>query len=207
MKKLLASKYWWIGLLALLVLVNLAASTFSLRADLTAEKRYTLSAPTRKMLAGLDSQVNITVFLEGDMPKDFKKLQNSTTRLLQEFKEIGKSKIKYVFEKPGTGLNDSAKAYFLDSIAGLGIKPYTIQAQVKEGEGTEQRQVVPGALVSYKGRAAAVDLLAGQSSSLDEASINRVEATLEYKFASAVQKIITDTLTIVGYLLVNGETF
>ncbi|HTL09707.1 MAG TPA: gliding motility-associated ABC transporter substrate-binding protein GldG [Chitinophagaceae bacterium] len=207
MKKLLSSKYWWIVLLALLVLVNIAASFFSLRADLTAEKRYTLSDPTRRMLAGLDSQVNITVFLEGDMPKDFKKLQNSSNRLLQEFKEIGKSKIKYVFEKPGAGLNDSAKAYFLDSIAGLGIKPYTIQAQVKEGEGTEQRQVVPGALVSYKGRVAAVDLLAGQSSALDEASINRVEATLEYKFASAVQKIITDTLPVVGYLLGNGETF
>ena len=194
-------------MIALLVLVNMVASLFSVRADLTAEKRYTLSEPTKKMLRGLDSQVNITVFLDGDMPKDFKKLRNSTTQLLQEFKEIGKSKIKYVFEKPGTGLSDSAKTYFLDSIAGLGIKPYTIQAQVKEGEGTEERQVVPGALLSYKGRVTAVDLLSGQSSALDETSINRVEATLEYKFASAIQKVITDSLPVVGYLLGNGEVF
>jgi len=207
MKKLLATRYWWIVLLALLVLVNVAASFFSVRADLTSEKRYTLSPSTKKLLKNIDGQVNITVFLDGDMPKDFKKLKNSTTQLLQEFKEIGKSNIKYVFEKPGAGLSDSAKSYFLDSIANLGIKPYTIQAQVKEGEGTEQRQVVPGALLSYKGKVTAVDLLSGQSSALDETSINRVEATLEYKFASAIQKITTDSMPVVGYLLGNGEVF
>src|ERR1700712_224765 len=125
MKKLLATKYWWIVLLALLVLVNYAASNFNFRADLTAEKRYTLSPSTKQLLKGLNEQVNITIFLDGEMPKDFKKLRNSTSELLQEFKDIGKNKIKYVFEKPGTGLNDSAKTYFLDSIASLGIKPYT----------------------------------------------------------------------------------
>ncbi len=205
MKKLLATKYWWIVLLALLVMVNFAASFFNVRADLTEEKRFTLSNPTKKMIKGIDGQVNITVFLDGDLPKDFKKLKNSTTELLEEFKEIGKSKIKYVFEKPGTGMSDSAKSKFLDSIATLGIKPYTIDAQVKEGEGSEQRQVVPGALIAYKDRVMAVDLLAGQNSELDESSINRVEATLEYKFANAINKITKDTVPLIGYLTGNGE--
>ncbi|MEO5681212.1 MAG: gliding motility-associated ABC transporter substrate-binding protein GldG [Chitinophagaceae bacterium] len=205
MKKLLATKYWWIVLPALLVLVNWAASYFNVRADLTSEKRYTLSQPTKKMLRGIKDQVNITVFLEGDMPKDFKKLKNTTQELLQEFKEVGKSNIKYVFEKAGAGLNDSAKSYFQDSIARLGIKPYTINAQTKEGEGTEQRQVVPGALLSYNGRVMAVDLLAGQNSGLDESSINRVEATLEYKFANAIHKLTKDTVPLIGYLTGNGE--
>lgn len=207
MKKLLATKYWWIVLLALLVLVNYAASNFNFRADLTAEKRYTLSPSTKQLLKGLNEQVNITVFLDGEMPKDFKKLKNSTSELLQEFKDIGKSKIKYVFEKPAAGLTDSAKTYFLDSLARLGIRGYNIKAQVKEGEGSEEREVVPGAIVSYKGRALAVDLLAGQNSDLDENSINRVEATLEYKFASTIQKITTDSMPVVGYLLGNGEEF
>jgi len=48
MKKILATKYWWIILLALLVLVNFAASYLTVRADLTAEKRFTLSQPTKK---------------------------------------------------------------------------------------------------------------------------------------------------------------
>ena len=205
MKKILAAKYWWIPLIVLLVLINAIASYFSVRADLTAEKRFTLSQPTLRMLKSIDGQVNIKVFLEGDLPKDFKKLKNSTSELLQEFKEAGRTNLKYSFEKAGAGLNDSAKTYFLDSIARLGIKPYTIDAQVKEGEGAEQRQVVPGALVSYKDRVIAVDLLAGQNSELDESSINRVEATLEYKFANAINRITKDTVPLIGYLTGNGE--
>src|SRR5450432_653773 len=205
MKKLLASKYWWIGLLALLVLINYITSFFTLCADLTQEKRFTLSPATKKMLRSIDGQVTITVFLEGDLPKDFKKLKNSTTDLLEEFKGVAKSRIKYVYEKPGAGLNDSAKTYFLDSLATLGIWPYTIDAQVKEGE--EQRQVVPGALITYKDRVMAVDLLGDQNvqNGLDESSINRVEATLEYKFANVINKIVKDTVPLVGYLTGNGE--
>jgi ABC-2 type transport system permease protein len=207
MKKMLAAKYWWIPLIGLLLLINVLASFFSARADLTAEKRFTLSQPTRKMLKNIDGQVNIKVFLEGDLPKDFKKLRNSTAELLQEFKDIGRQNIRYVFEKAGEGLVDSAKTGFLDSLARLGIHGYNIKAQVKEGEGTEQREVVPAALVSYKGRTAVVDLLAGQNSDLDEGSINRAEATLEYKFASAIHKVIADSAKVVGYLLGNGEIF
>ncbi len=203
MKKMLAAKYWWIPLILLLVLINLIASYFSFRADLTAEKRFTLSPPTKKLLKKVDGRVSIKVFLEGDLPKDFKKLKNTTEELLQQFKETGKSHLTYSFEKAGAGLNDSAKTYFLDSLARLGIKPYTIAAQVKEGE--EQKQVVPGALVSYKDRVVAVDLLSGQSSELDESSINRAEATLEYKFSNAINKITKDTLPLIGYLTGNGE--
>lgn len=203
MKKMLNTKYGWIGLLLLLVLINYAASIFHFRLDLTEEKRYTLSQPTRKLLSNLDEQVDVTVFLSGDLPASFLKLRNTTEELLQNFKEIGKSKIRFSFEKPGEGLADSAKTYFLDSLARLGIKPYSIQAQVKEGE--EVKQVVPGAVLHYKDRVMAINLLSGQNTSLDEGSINRVEATLEYKFANTISKLTTDTVPLIGYLVGNGE--
>lgn len=206
MKKSGASKYWWIGALIALVLINIIASFVHMRADLTAGKRYTLSSSTRRMLAGLKDKVDIKIFLDGNnMPASFKKLRNSTRELLEEFKETGRGNLHFVFEKPGEGLTDSVKTQFLDSLARLGIKPYTIQAQAKEGEGSEERQLVPGALISYKGRVLAVDMLAGQNSGLDESSINRVEATLEYKFASAIHRISQDTVPLIGYLTGNGE--
>ncbi|MBS1563684.1 MAG: gliding motility-associated ABC transporter substrate-binding protein GldG [Bacteroidetes bacterium] len=206
MKKNRLAKYWWIGALAALVLVNILASFIHMRADLTAEKRYTLSSSTRRMLGGLKDRVDIKIFLEGsNMPAAFKKLRNSTIELLEGFKETGRGNLHFSFEKPGEGLTDSVRTAFLDSLARLGIKPYTIQAQVKEGEGSEERQVVPGALITYKGRVLAVDMLAGQNSGLDEGSINRVEATLEYKFASAIRRISQDTVPLVGYLTGNGE--
>jgi len=205
-KRGILNKYWWIAALAALVLVNIIASFVHMRADLTAEQRYTLSPSTRRMLGELKDRVDVKIFLEGNnMPAAFKKLRNSTRELLEGFKETGRGNLHFVFEKPGEGLTDSVKTAFLDSLARLGIKPYTIDAQAKEGDASEQRQLVPGALVLYKGRVLAVDLLAGQNSGLDESSINRVEATLEYKFASAIHRISEDTVPFIGYLTGNGE--
>src|SRR4028118_1554756 len=109
MKKLFVSKYWWFFLLIVLVVINFLASQVHARYDLTQEKRYTLSGPTRKLLQGLRDPVSITVFLQGDMPAGFKKLSGSTEELLQEFEEFGKANIQYRFQKPGEGLSDTAR--------------------------------------------------------------------------------------------------
>ena len=50
MKKVIASKYWWIFLLLALIVVNYLASIIHVRYDLTEEKRYTLSQPTKQLL-------------------------------------------------------------------------------------------------------------------------------------------------------------
>jgi ABC-2 type transport system permease protein len=204
MKKMLSSKFWWLYVLIILLLINYAAALVHARADLTQEKRYTLSAPTKKLLNGLQGKINITVFLAGDLKADFKKLANSTNELLQDFKEQGRGNIYFHFQKAGAGLTDTAQAQYLDTLAQLGIRPYTVNAQLKEGA-TEERQVVPGALVSYKNRKVGVNLLSGQSAMLDEGTINRTEALLEYKFADAVRQVTQDSVPLIGYIIGNGE--
>jgi ABC-2 type transport system permease protein len=207
MKKLLANKYGWIAVLAVLVLVNMAASSLHLRADLTAEKRYTLSNPTKKMLRNLPGQVDITVFLDGDMPAGFKKLRNSTSEILQEFKELGKSNIKFTFEKPAEGLNDSLRYQFMDSLQRMGLSPMNVKAQVKEGEGQEERFIYPGAIIKHNDRVVAVDFLKGQSAVDGINSLNNAEALLEYKIADAIHKVTQDSVPVVAYMLGNGEPF
>lgn len=205
MKKLLASKYWWIYILVALVAVNYLASMFHFRYDLTEEKRYTLSAPTKRLLENLQEPVAVTVFLEGDMPAGFKKLSNSTSELLQEFKEWGKGNIVFKFQKPGDGLNDTARMNFIHFLDSLGLSPTNVKVQAKAGEAQEERLVYPGALISYQGRQTAIDLLKGQNAYGGTNSLNNAEALLEYKFASAIQKVTTDSIPLVGYLVGNGE--
>jgi gliding-associated putative ABC transporter substrate-binding component GldG len=205
MKKLFNTKFWWLFLLIILLAITYIASAVHYRLDLTKEKRFTISQPTKKLIYGLEDKVNINVFLSGELPAGFKKLANSTKDLLQEFKEVSKTNIQYSFTKPGEGLGDSAKAQFQDSLSHLGLNPMNIQARVKEGEGQEQRLVYPGALISYRGRAIAIDLLQGQSSVDGLNSLNNAEALLEYKFARAIQKITQDSVPVVAYLTGNGE--
>lgn len=198
-------QYDLLGFLVLIVAVNILASLFHFRIDLTTEKRYTLSTPTRKLLSGLKEPVNITLFLAGDMPAGFKKLANSSGELLQEFKEAGGGKIFYKFEKPGAAMDDTLKNIFLDSLHRLGLNPINVKAQLKEGEGQEQQYIYPGALVTYGGRALAIDLLQGQSAVNGIESLNNAEALLEYKFGAAIRDITRDTVPAIAYLAGNGE--
>jgi ABC-2 type transport system permease protein len=208
MNKLVASKYWWIYLLIILVGVNYLASQLYYRVDLTQEKRYTLSAPTKKLLSNLSDQVTVTVMLDGEMPAGFKRLANSTRELLQEFKENGKANIRFRFVKPGTEGSDTATGtYAMDSLIKMGLKPTNVRVKTKGGEGEEQRYLFPGALVTYHGRAVPVDFL--QSTKVNDgdpfSTLNNAEALLEYKLAHAIQRITAETVPAVGYLLGNGE--
>jgi ABC-2 type transport system permease protein len=197
MQKIWTSRFWWLALVLGIAAVNYLASVFHSRLDLTAEKRYTISKATKKLISGLDEQVDITVYLSGDLPAGFKKLANSTKELLSEFKEYGKASIQYRFDRP-----DDQMA---DSLTRMGLSPTNVRARIKEGEGEEQRLVYPGALIGYKGRTMVVDLLKGQSAVDGINSLNNAEALLEYKFASTIEKISTDSVPLVGYLIGNGE--
>jgi gliding-associated putative ABC transporter substrate-binding component GldG len=205
MNKILASKLWWLFLLIVLIGFNYLASVVHTRIDLTQEKRYTLSPATKKLIKGLHDKVTVTVFLSGDMPAGFKKLSNSTKEMLQEFKELGGSNIQFKFEKPGEGLSDTAKEKMQLHLDSLGLKPTNIKVQAKAGEAQEERLVYPGALIKYRDREVAIDLLQGQDMMGGIQSLNNAEALLEYKMARSIQKITADTVPAIGYLVGNGE--
>ncbi|HSB93935.1 MAG TPA: GldG family protein, partial [Flavitalea sp.] len=206
MKKLLNSTFWWVYLIVLLVLVNMLAFAFHFRIDLTSEKRFTLSQPTKTLLRNLKSPVHITVFLEGDMPAGFRQLSNASAEMLQEFREISKNNVVFSFEKPGAGMDDTARAAYLSFLAdSLDLKPTNVKVTAKAGESQEERLLYPGALVANDEKQVPVNLLQGQSLEGGYNTLNNAEALLEYKFASAIQKINTDTTAAVGYLLGNGE--
>ncbi|THU37325.1 gliding motility-associated ABC transporter substrate-binding protein GldG [Niastella caeni] len=207
MNKILASKLWWLFLLIVLVGINYLASVVHTRVDLTQEKRYTLSPATKKLLKGLPDKVSITVLLTGDMPAGFKKLSNSTQEMLQEFKELAGSNLQYKFEKFGEGLSDTARSNLQVHLDSLGLKPTNVKVKAKADESQEERLVYPGALVKYKDREVAIDLLQGQDMTGGVQSLNNAEALLEYKMARTIQKITADTVPAIGYLLGNGELF
>jgi ABC-2 type transport system permease protein len=138
-----------------------------------------------------------------------RKLRNSTEALLQEFNEYADGNIQFRFIDPVAGGDDTSRAILLDSLAKMGIQPMTQIAQSKKGEEQSQRIVIPAAIVKYQDRELPVDLLKGVQRSREGQSSEQLyvnaENLLEYKFASAIDKLITDTLPAIGYLLGNGE--
>ncbi|HUQ65872.1 MAG TPA: gliding motility-associated ABC transporter substrate-binding protein GldG [Flavitalea sp.] len=198
------TKFWWVFLLAGVITINYVASLIHYRIDLTAEKRYTLSTPTKNLLHNINDQVMIDVFLAGDLPADFRNLRNNTEELLQEFKEYSKS-VTYRFHRPGEGLDEAQRQAVLQYLDSLGIRPTNVKVQIKAGEAQEERLVYPAALVTYKEHVHPVDMLQGQDMTGGVQSLNTATALLEYKFAIAIQKVIRERPSVVGYLAGNGE--
>lgn len=203
MRKLFSSRFGWIYFLGLILLINIALSDINLRVDLTAEKRYTVSEATRTMLQSVPGRVDVTVFLDGDLPAGFKQLSNRTREMLEEFRRLSGNTINYRFEYPGADLNDSLKYQLIDSLRQLGVNATNAKARTKEGE--EQQLVYPGAIVQYKDRVIGIDFLQGQNMQGGLQSLHKAETLLEYKLASSIHQIIRDTVPLIGYLAGNGE--
>lgn len=198
-------------IVAVLVLAaaNLLASHLHYRLDLTKEKRYTLSEPTKTLLARVDDDIQIDLYLAGDLKPGFRKLASSTTDELRAFNEYCDGRIRVHVYDPMVNLDDSAKVLLLDSLHRMGIQTYTQVVQAKKGEEESQRVVLPGAIVHYKGRIYPVNLLkgvqVGSEGQPEEQEYTNAETLLEYKFGSAIDKLITKETPMVGYAMGNGE--
>src|SRR6516225_908354 len=114
-------KYGPLVLLAVLIVVIFVSNALRYRIDLTAEKRFSLNESTKKLLNNVDSTINITVFLTGDLPADYKKLSIATSDLLSEFRDLSNNHIHFKFEKPGENLSDSDRLSLYDSLQRMGV--------------------------------------------------------------------------------------
>ena len=81
-----------------LVVFNFMANEFYFRLDLTKEKRYTLSPSSLGLLNKLDDDLYVTIFLDGDLPIEYKRLQSATRDILNEYRLASDGKIKFDFE-------------------------------------------------------------------------------------------------------------
>ena len=74
--------------LGILLLINILGSYFYFRVDLTNDKRYSISSPSKSMLEELSDQVIIKVYLDGeDLPGGFERLKRAVKETLLEFKD------------------------------------------------------------------------------------------------------------------------
>ena len=84
----------------ILVLLNIVSSKLHKQFDLTSEKRFSLSTPTKELLKNLNEDVVIEVYLKGSFPAGFQRLQESTREVLQQFKVYGGNHIRFEFINP-----------------------------------------------------------------------------------------------------------
>ncbi len=186
--------------LTLLVVLNLAASFYYLRIDLTEEKRFTIQPQTKALLKNLEDIVFIEVFLEGeDLNPEFRRFQKSIRETLEEFRIHSGNRVEYTFTNPLQAGNQQARNEFIAELNDKGISPRNV-IETREGQRVE-KFVFPGALVSYDGFETGVNLLKGSRAQ----NINQSLEGIEYELANAIHKLSNANRKRVGLVTGHGE--
>lgn len=202
--KLKSSTNWFqlILIAGILIAVNILANSFYAKWDLTAEKRFTLTEPTKNLLKGFEDDVLIDVYLEGDLPAGFKRLKDHVGDLLKSFRG-NNSKIQYRFIDPNEGTVEEVNG-FREKLKEQGIAPTNLRIMDK-GE-QKQMLIYPVALVSMNNRYTTINLLENEVPGVppDEV-LNSSSNLLEYKFTNSFLKLKRNSRPRVGFLVGHGE--
>lgn len=190
-----------LGFLALgLFLLNFASYYIYKRFDVTQDKRYTLSETTKKIVDGVDSPLIIDVFLEGNFPADFKKLQNETRQLLEEFSAYN-SNITFQFVNPIE--KEEERMDVMKKFFERGLMP--INVTVTEKGRQSQEVVFPWAVANYGDKGAKVQLLKNMMGASTEDKVESSVQHLEYAFAEAINKITKEKQRKIAVIKGNAE--
>ncbi|MEQ8623360.1 MAG: gliding motility-associated ABC transporter substrate-binding protein GldG [Vicingaceae bacterium] len=189
--------------LGILILINAIGSAAFYRLDLTSEKRYSISAPTKELISNLKEDLLITVYLEGNFPASFKRLRNETREMLDEFQAYSDGKISFNFINPSASPDNEERNQVYKNLYDKGLKPTDLN--IKDDDGVSKKVVWPGAIVSYQEKEVPVQLLKSQFGAPPEVVLNQSIESLEYELAFAIKKITTPFIQKIAFIEGHGE--
>ena len=186
--------------IVLLLVLNTIGSFFFFRFDLTKDKRYTLSPTSLQIIEQVKNPLYIKVYMKGELPAEFKRLQLETRQMLEEFQGYN-SNIVFEFIDP---LEDEATS--MDNIKELyrkGLTPINISVDDKGKQ--SQAMVFPWAIAIYDNKEVNIPLLKNiMGASTTDKVIGSVQH-LEYSIADALNKITKEKQKKIAIIKGNGE--
>ncbi|MDF2430699.1 MAG: gliding motility-associated transport system permease protein gldG [Mucilaginibacter sp.] len=187
--------------LGILIFLGIISGITFTRFDFTKEKRFTISAISRHIMGSLKAPVSVTVYLKGDnFPAGMKRLQRATRDMLSDLQAYSNNKLQFDFVDPVANiksLSDEGQKKIYDSLEAKGIIGQN--QTVKTDNGVSEMLIFPEALVRYKGKEIAVNLLQTRIGLSDEDVLNNSIQNLEYAFSSAVKKITSGGKPIIAF--------
>ena len=186
-------------IIGILIAVNTVSHFFFKRVDLTEDQRYTLSQTSLNIVESVKEPLYIDVFLEGNFPGEFKKLQTETRQLLEEFKAYN-SNIIFDFINP---LEEGNESEIMQQFLDRGLTPLNVTLDDK-GKQT-QEVVFPWAVVTYGNKSTKVPLLKNMmGASTAEKVVSSVQH-LEYAFANGFNTVSKSKEKKIAIIKGNGE--
>ena len=176
-----------------LVVVNVCTQSVYKRIDLTADQHFTLSEASKEIISKVNETLFITVYLDGEFPSEFKRLQLETRQHLEEL-AAENAHIKIKFESPDQQV---------DALIKRGMIPSKLT--VEEAGKFSEAIIFPWAEISYQKKSTIVSLLSTTTLTSQEEQLQNAIENLEYRFSNAINLITKTTQKRVAVITGNGE--
>ena len=184
-----------------LLVLNIFSTSLYERFDLTSDKRYTLNEASLHVVKDVDSPILIDVFLDGnDFPSEFRRLQNETKQLLEEFSAYN-SNIKFNFINPIE--DDATRERNVKQLNERGLTP--MQLNVQENGKNSQAIIFPWALASYNKKTVKIPLVKYKVNANQQELVSNSVQHLEYAFADGFSKLVNPKRRKIAFLKGNDE--
>ena len=200
--KLLKKYSLLLGVL-LTILLNILSIKFFHRIDMTEDKRYSISTPTKELMRKLPEQLSVTIYLDGDMNTGFLQLKRAVAELLDELSVYASHKLQYHFCNPTT-LTGIEQERLYEEFEKLGIHPTVIHERNSEGKAV-QRMLFPWAKITIGNRSETICLLKNIRGLSGEENLNISIENLEFAFTDATRLLCQTEITKIAFIEGHGE--
>lgn len=191
-----------LGLVIVLLLVFISGFGFQ-RIDLTEEKRHTLTPATVDLLEELEDIVYVKVFLTGEFPAEYKRLERAIKERLDEMKAYGGDRLEYEFINPSASESEQERLEYYQYLQDEGLQYTNITIRTKDG--ISEKIIFPGALLTYRNNTLPVQLLKSNERAADPQLINNSVNNLEYEFARNIRRVTDNETPAIAFIQGHGE--
>lgn len=192
-------------LLSLLIVGAVAwlSSIYFVRFDLTSEKRHTLTESTIEFLSSLDETIYLKVYLKGDYPAMFKKLEAATREKLQEMQAYSNGYLEFEFINPADVADETTRNENYKKLVDEGLHYTTLQ--IREADGVSEKVLFPAAQVTHRRKTLPLQLLKSQERVPNAEMINNSINNLEYELMNVFYQLSATKQPKVAFLQGHGE--
>lgn len=170
-------------ILGILALINFISIRIFTRLDLTAQKVYTLSDASKKLVGALDDRVTVKAYFTEDLPAPYNNNRRAVLDILNEYKAYAGGNLSYEFINPeGEKGEQEAQQQ--------GVAP--VQVQVVKEDKLEVKRGYLGLVMLYEDKKEVIPVVQNLSS-------------LEYDISSTLKRLTNRAKKKIGYTTGHGE--
>lgn len=179
------------------------STNFLFRADLTADKRYSLSDVSKEIASNNNNIVEIELYLEGELEPGLQKLQQEIFEKIAVLNVYSPKPIRLKIIDPYLFSNTKKAEEFQNQLIEKGVQPISFNRKTDSGITT--KYIFPGAIIRSGQKEVAVNFLKNNPDFSYEANFNHSIETVEFELINAFQKLGRDKKSTVAFLEGHGE--